>query len=60
MGHQIRWPILLIYVLLILFLLLQDAVIELVKTVPREYYESIGLGEAYTQQVARETMEDHS
>ena len=37
-----------------------DAVIELMGTVTREYYESIGLGEAYAQQVAREAMEDHA
>lgn len=37
-----------------------DAVIELMETVTREYYESIGLGEAYAQQVAREALEDHS
>lgn len=30
------------------------------KTVTREYYESIGLGEAYAQQVAREAMEEHA
>ncbi|MNO36967.1 hypothetical protein D3C76_270440 [compost metagenome] len=36
-----------------------DAVIELMETVTREYYESIGLGEAYAQQVAREAIEDH-
>lgn len=37
-----------------------DAVIELMEAVTREYYESIGLGEAYAQQVAREAMEDHA
>ncbi|WP_108992474.1 hypothetical protein [Paenibacillus agaridevorans] len=37
-----------------------DAVIELMETVTREYYESIGLGEAYAQQVAKEAMEDHA
>jgi hypothetical protein len=37
-----------------------DAVIELMETVTRKYYESIGLGEAYAQQVAREAMEDHA
>jgi len=36
-----------------------DAVIELMETATREYYESIGLGEAYAQQVAREATEDH-
>lgn len=34
-----------------------DAVIKLMETVTREYYESIGLGEAYAQQIAREAME---
>ncbi|SEG23163.1 hypothetical protein [Paenibacillus sp. UNC499MF] len=37
-----------------------DAVIELMETATREYYESIGLGEAYAQQVAREAMEDNA
>lgn len=37
-----------------------EAVIELMETVTRKYYESIGLGEAYAQKVARETMEDHA
>lgn len=37
-----------------------DAVIELMETVTREYYESIGLGEAYAQLVAREAMEDYA
>ncbi|WP_277755832.1 hypothetical protein [Paenibacillus luteus] len=37
-----------------------DAVIELMETVTREYYESIGLGEAYVQQVAREALEDYA
>jgi len=37
-----------------------DAVIELMETVTWEYYESIGLGEAYAQQVAREAMEYHA
>lgn len=36
-----------------------DAVIELMEMVTREYYESIGLGEAYAQQIARGAMEDH-
>lgn len=36
-----------------------DAVIEFMEDVTREYYTSIGLGEAYAQQVAREAMEDH-
>ncbi|SYX86923.1 protein of unknown function [Paenibacillus alvei] len=30
------------------------------ETVTREYYESIGLGEAYAQQVAREAMGDYA
>ncbi|SDS83646.1 hypothetical protein SAMN05444162_2396 [Paenibacillaceae bacterium GAS479] len=30
------------------------------ETAMREYYDSIGLGEAYEQQVAREAMEDHA
>jgi hypothetical protein len=37
---------------------MHDAVIELMVDVTREYYESIGLGEAYAQQIAREEMED--
>ena len=37
-----------------------NAVIELMETVTREYYESIGLGEAYAQRIAREAMEDHA
>ncbi|WFB58555.1 hypothetical protein [Paenibacillus sp. BR1-192] len=37
-----------------------DAVIELMEKVTREYYESIGLGEAYAQQLAREAMEDNA
>lgn len=37
-----------------------DAVIELMETATREYYESIGLGEVYAQQVAREAMEDRA
>lgn len=37
-----------------------DAVIKLMETVTREYYESIGLAEAYAQQLAREAMEDHA
>ncbi|MGY5346455.1 hypothetical protein ACXFAU_28905 [Paenibacillus glucanolyticus] len=37
-----------------------DAVIQRMETVTREYYESIGLGEAYAQQVAREAMEEHA
>ncbi|AWP30393.1 hypothetical protein [Paenibacillus sp. Cedars] len=37
-----------------------DAVIELMERVTREYYESIGLGEAYAQQIAREAMKDHA
>jgi len=37
-----------------------DAVIHHMETVTREYYESIGLGEAYAQQVAKEAMEDHA
>ncbi|WP_279538053.1 hypothetical protein [Paenibacillus turpanensis] len=35
-------------------------VIELMETVTREYYESIGLSEAYAQQLAREAMEEHT
>lgn len=34
-----------------------DAVIQRMEDVTRAYYESIGLGEAYAQQVAREAME---
>lgn len=37
-----------------------DAVIRHMEEVTRTYYESIGLGEAYAQQVAREAMEDHA
>lgn len=37
-----------------------DAVIQRMEDVTRAYYESIGLGEAYAQQVAREAMEDHA
>lgn len=37
-----------------------DAVIKRMEDVTREYYESIGLGEAYAQQVAKEAMEDLS
>ena len=37
-----------------------DAVIERMETATREYYESIGLGEAYAQQIAREEMEDNA
>jgi len=33
---------------------------ELMESVTRTYYESIGLGEAYAQQLAREAMEDHA
>ncbi|MBP1994657.1 hypothetical protein [Paenibacillus eucommiae] len=36
-----------------------DAVIELMKTVPREYYESIGLSEAYAQMEAKEAMNEY-
>jgi hypothetical protein len=34
--------------------------IERMEDVTREYYESIGLGEAYVQQVAREALEDQA
>lgn len=37
-----------------------ETVIKRMESVTREYYESIGLGEAYAQQVAREAMEDHA
>jgi hypothetical protein len=36
-----------------------DAVIALMEQATRDYYESIGLGEAYALQVAREAMEGH-
>lgn len=37
-----------------------EAVMKLMEDVTREYYQSIGLGEVYAQQVAREAMEDHA
>ncbi|WP_407055349.1 hypothetical protein [Paenibacillus dendritiformis] len=39
---------------------LHDAVIKRMDQATKDYYESIGLGEAYAQQVAREAMEDHA
>ncbi|MGN7384072.1 hypothetical protein ACTHRH_19345 [Paenibacillus sp. SAFN-117] len=35
-----------------------DAVIQRMDDVTREYYKSIGLGEAYAQMEAREALED--